>query len=133
MKKPQKKVNPPDIIHEQSTKIVSQKFSGPLPPPELLEGYERILPGAADRILKMAELAQEEDNRQVVLGNDHSRKANTRGQWLSFSILMTSLCIAAFAIYKDQEVAASILAAVNLPAAIGAVYGRMAGNKTQLK
>ena len=126
MKKPQKKVNPPDIIHEQSTKIVSQKFSGPLPPPELLEGYERILPGAADRILRMAELAQEEDNRQVVLGND-------RGQWLSFSILMTSLCIAAFAIYKGQEVAASILAAVNLPAAIGAVYGRMAGNKTQLK
>ena len=66
MKKPQKTVNPPDIIHEQSTKIVSQKFSGPLPPPELLEGYERILTGAADRILRMAELVQGEEKRQVV-------------------------------------------------------------------
>jgi len=30
-------------------------FSGPLPPPEALAGYEKILPGAADRIFKMAE------------------------------------------------------------------------------
>lgn len=35
--------------------IVTQTFSGPLPPPKLLEEYNMILPGAAERILSMAE------------------------------------------------------------------------------
>lgn len=30
-------------------------FSGPLPPPEVLRGYESVLPGLADRVVKMAE------------------------------------------------------------------------------
>jgi len=32
-----------------------RRFQGPIPPVEDFAGYERILPGAADRILKMAE------------------------------------------------------------------------------
>lgn len=35
--------------------VARSYFSGPLPPPKQLEEYEKILPGAADRILKMAE------------------------------------------------------------------------------
>jgi len=37
--------------------IVSQSvaFFGPLPPPQVLEQYEKVLPGAADRIITMAE------------------------------------------------------------------------------
>lgn len=31
------------------------RFSGPLPPPEDLANYERVLPGSADRIICMAE------------------------------------------------------------------------------
>lgn len=31
------------------------RYQGPIPPVEDFAGYERILPGAADRILKMAE------------------------------------------------------------------------------
>jgi uncharacterized membrane protein len=30
-------------------------FAGPLPPPQILSGYEQIMPGAAERIFKMAE------------------------------------------------------------------------------
>ncbi len=33
-------------------------FQGPLPPPEILAGYDRVLPGAADRIVGMAEKNQ---------------------------------------------------------------------------
>lgn len=35
--------------------IQHQSFSGPLPRPEDFAEYDRVLPGAADRILKMAE------------------------------------------------------------------------------
>jgi len=34
---------------------VRTSFSGPLPPPEVLHGYESVLPGLADRVVKMAE------------------------------------------------------------------------------
>lgn len=33
-------------------------FEGPIPPPSLLSGYEDLLPGAADRIITMAEKQQ---------------------------------------------------------------------------
>jgi uncharacterized membrane protein len=33
-------------------------WSGPLPSPEILSGFEQALPGAADRIIRMAEEAQ---------------------------------------------------------------------------
>lgn len=33
----------------------SMMFAGPLPPPGILSGYEDALPGAADRIISMAE------------------------------------------------------------------------------
>jgi uncharacterized membrane protein len=35
------------------------QFSGPLPPPHMLQKYNEILPGAADRILTMAEKEQQ--------------------------------------------------------------------------
>lgn len=35
--------------------IRNSQFAGPLPPPEQLKGYEEVLSGAADRIIKMAE------------------------------------------------------------------------------
>ena len=38
-----------EIIHRAAA------FAGPLPPPEILAGYERIHPGCADRIIAMAE------------------------------------------------------------------------------
>ncbi len=36
-------------------KAIKEEFSGPIPHPDIIEKYERILPGAADRIISMAE------------------------------------------------------------------------------
>jgi uncharacterized membrane protein len=35
--------------------VASERFAGPLPPPDLLADYERALPGLAERIVAMAE------------------------------------------------------------------------------
>lgn len=34
---------------------VRATFVGPIPPPDILQGYDNILPGLADRIVSMAE------------------------------------------------------------------------------
>ena len=41
------------------TREVMERYSGPLPHPKILSGYEQILPGTADRIVAMAEREQE--------------------------------------------------------------------------
>ena len=40
------------------TRLVSEQFSGPIAHPRHLAAYEEILPGSAERIVKMAENAQ---------------------------------------------------------------------------
>ena len=47
-------------------------FSGPIPPPNTLEKYEEVLPGSANRILKMAESqAQHRQNLEAsVISSD---------------------------------------------------------------
>lgn len=50
-----------NILLEHYCYIKQSSFSGPIPPPETLRGYEGILNGSMDRILKMAE--KEQDHR----------------------------------------------------------------------
>ena len=43
------------IVKEEVRMTARASFSGPLPPPETLQSYNLILPGLADRIVRMAE------------------------------------------------------------------------------
>lgn len=56
------KISPEDLddLPEKvrSAVVQASRFSGPLPPPDLYEEYEKVLPGSADRILAMAEKEQ---------------------------------------------------------------------------
>ncbi len=60
-------------------------LSGPLPPPEMLAQYEEILPGAAERILSMAErqaehrqkMERDESNADRALKRDESEADRT--------------------------------------------------------
>jgi uncharacterized membrane protein len=71
---------------------VAASFSyGPLPPPEALERYNQILPGAADRILGMAERQEQHRQKmeeQVVNSNVSSQKLGVK---LGFVIAMTAI------------------------------------------
>lgn len=60
--------NSSDVTHvppmfgrpEQSSQFSLEEITheGPLPPPQMLDGYERVVQGAAERIIRMAELEQ---------------------------------------------------------------------------
>jgi uncharacterized membrane protein len=49
---------------QQAMILTQMSRSGPIPDAEQLEKYERITPGAADRIIKMAE--KQSDHRQTI-------------------------------------------------------------------
>ncbi len=66
-------------------------FSGPLPPPEDFAKYEEVLPGATDRILKMAEEQSEHrmycEKKMVECNTSQS----SRGQLIG--ALLVALCL----------------------------------------
>jgi uncharacterized membrane protein len=64
---------------------VSQ-HSGPLPPPEVLLGYEQTLKGCAERIVVMAE-SEQRHRHKLELDDSASRSMLARrGQWMAFCI-----------------------------------------------
>lgn len=64
---------PPEKRKAALRLIQESSFSGPIPPPDLLAGYEATLPGAMDRIIRMAESAQA-----------HSQRMDSRAQTFTF-------------------------------------------------
>jgi uncharacterized membrane protein len=54
---------PPEKAREVSGFFAAMSYSAPIPPPSFFEAYERTLPGAADRILGMAEAEQRHRHR----------------------------------------------------------------------
>ncbi|MBW4039310.1 MAG: DUF2335 domain-containing protein [Acidobacteria bacterium] len=78
--------------HQQRAEIrLERSFSGPLPPPETLSRYNDVLPGAAERILAMAE---SQHHHRLTLESDvvNSNVSDQRlGVILGFIIAMTAI------------------------------------------
>lgn len=68
----QQQPSPPNIQFAATAQVTQ----GPYPPPDVLAGYERVLPGAAERILKLAETEAANRNRR----EDEALQANIRAQ-----------------------------------------------------
>ena len=99
----------PNGIVSQSH-IQVQSFTGPLPHPDILKKFDEIVPGAAERIIKMAE-EQSEHRRGLeksVISSDISR--SKWGQILGFFIAIGGLT-------------ASTLIAIYANAYIGGIIG----------
>lgn len=50
----------PDANQITQTQLITQEWQGPVPSPDQLAKFEQVLPGAAERIFRMAEKEQEQ-------------------------------------------------------------------------
>ena len=96
--------------------IVQSSYTGPIPPPEVIKGYESIIPGSAERLLKMAEMEQQhrfEIDNQLTKGY---LSLNVRGQLLGFCIVIVLIiAIVYLTIYGHEYVAGGLtIVAVSL-------------------
>jgi len=87
----------------------AERYSGPLPHPAFFDGYEKTLPGAANRILEMAE--ENATNRHTlnerIVDSDIMR--SNRGQILGFILSVLFIGAAIVGIYLKQPIPASVL------------------------
>jgi uncharacterized membrane protein len=105
-------------------------FSGPLPHPEDLEKYNQVLPGAADRIIRMAE--QQLSHRQSLESKvvDANIKAQRVGTVLGFILALVAIGGGIFLVYVGKE-ATGIAAIITALAGLTGVF--VLGKRKQQK
>lgn len=96
----------------ERARLVELFFSGPLPPPNILEQYERLVPGAADRILRLWEDEVAHRRELELKRSDIERdqianecKLRAKGQWLGFVLALCVLGVALVAIVRGHPLA----------------------------
>ncbi|MCW5549170.1 MAG: DUF2335 domain-containing protein [Opitutaceae bacterium] len=69
----------------------AQTYSGPTPPPDHIEAYQRWVPDAAERFMRIAEseiehrrLLEVRHMKEMELTGEVNRKQSGRGQWMAF-------------------------------------------------
>jgi uncharacterized membrane protein len=119
-------------------RATAASFSGPIPPPDLLGNYERICPGSADRIIKMAEregehrrsLEQAIVNAEIEEGVRDSNEAR-RGQVCALFITMTAIVLGAYVALQGREIAGSVIGAGGIGGVVTTFIIGRAQNKPQ--
>lgn len=94
--------------------MVSTSWEGPLPPPKALQQYEEIVPGAAARILDMAE--RQSDHRiqlekTVILGDS---RRSYMGLILAFLLSAAIIGGGIYLIINDHDWAGGLLIGLDL-------------------
>jgi uncharacterized membrane protein len=85
--------HPPASPQQPRVTVQQAQFAGPLPPPEAFQRYELVLPGAAERILAMAE--RQAEHRQGL--EARVIKSNVTGERIGqvFGLVIALAAIAA--------------------------------------
>lgn len=111
-----------------SVSHVSRSFSGPLPPPEVLEHFNRVVPGSADRIIRMAEeqFAHRTELEKKVINSDIAR--SKWGQILGFTIAIVGLVVSALVAIYGSAIAGGFIGVGTLASLVGVF---MYGSKTR--
>ena len=111
------------IVHAQTVQQVFRQ--GPLPPPEDLKGYNDVLPGAADRILSMAETEQKHRHGMEDRDLKYRVSLTGLGQILGFTLGLAAIVGGIVLLALGKNIAGFgtlILAVASLAGAF--IYGR---------
>ena len=86
-----------------------QQHKGPLPSPLVFEQYDQVVPGAAERIIDMAEGEAEHKRSMERVAIEATSAEVKRGQFLGFIAAIFGLTTALVLGYQGHGVAASIV------------------------
>lgn len=129
--KPTPRVVPEEVaIARSEVAVASYRHKGPIPDPMTLEGYERIVPGAADRIIKMAEeQAAHRKNIETIAVKSRARDSLI-GIISGLVIAIFTLCAGTFIIYLGKVWSGTILGSAGLVGLVSVfVYGTRSNRK----
>lgn len=94
---------------KQVAQFQQSTFSGPIPPPSVLEGYERLIQGAAERILVMAESDAKHQQEIEFAALRAAEGEVKRGQLFGFIIGLTALGASMLALAMGSPAVAGVI------------------------
>ncbi len=128
---PEPKPEPENVIQAVVRAEVRRAFfSGPLPPPEALDRYNEIVPGAADRIIKLAEDQQKHRHQQEKTVIESNTQNATSGQRYAFWLAVLVIASANVFAYAGWPIWAFVLIVYGITA-LASVF--LVGKRTQHK
>lgn len=95
------------------------RFEGPLPPPSIMEGYDKVIPGAAERILHMAEESAAFQQKISMAALSAQSGDTRRGQWFAFLVALSALTTGGVAILTGNPVAGTAIISTTLAGGVG--------------
>jgi len=113
---------------------VTQTYSGPLPPPQILKEYDEIAPGTAARIIAQAEMQTahriEIEKKSI---NSEIRRSNW-GLVAGFVVAMTCIIGGCLLVYEGHDAAGTTIATGSVAALVGVfLYGTATRKKERLQ
>jgi uncharacterized membrane protein len=102
-------------------------YIGPLPSSKEFSSYEQTLPGAADRILAMAEqeAGHRRKNEDKIV--QYSLKKNGLGQIFAFILALVSMGLVFYSIFKGEPLGAIVPAIIAFSSLIAVFAGKKQG------
>ena len=105
-------------------------FYGPIPHPSILEGYEKIVSGAANRILAMAEANAKHTHALEIKALEIKSAEIKRGQIFGFSIGLAALGVCVYALIVGAHGTATSIGGITLVGLVSAfILGRLPSKK----
>lgn len=115
---------PPGAIVGATQLSMSQSYSGPIPPPKLLEDYNHVQPGTAKMILDLWEkqVNHRMDLEQTVIKSDIRR--SWAGLFAGFLIAVGTIGTGGYLVHSGHDTAGGTIATVGLGSLVGTfIYG----------
>ena len=129
-----KVIEPPEseefLQSPEFRQFIMQRRSGPLPTPEEFDEYNKVLPGAADRILKMAEDLTSYESKKLTEDSKIKSRNSLLGLIFAFLTSTFVLIVSYAAIMKGEGLVSLGLVVAELAALITAfVYNKNQDNE----
>lgn len=96
--------------------------AGPLPSPEVIAGYERVLTGSADRIIRMAEKEQDHRHQLQIEAQRLTSRVIFIGQFSAFILGISGIAGGIYLVNNDKSLAGFGIFFTSLTALIGLFF-----------
>jgi uncharacterized membrane protein len=104
--------------------IQTEAHSGPLPHPQILHGYNQIVPGAAERILSLAENQQAHRHRLESQAMQIESRNSLLGIISAFVLSVVTVLTGGFVAYSGAQWPGVVLGSSGLASVVGVfIYG----------
>ena len=110
---------------------ITQTIESPYPPSAEVEAYERILPGAAERIVSLVEIESQHRRELEKTALKQESRDSLIGLIFAFVVAMTTTVGGGLLIYCDHAVAGSVLGVSGVASIVGAFLRSRPSSPTQ--